>query len=333
MMLACLSLPISPSWSSEEGERIYLVRSNDALRLCKNGEFESVAVSQAVWEFDRTSRSTIWQVRGFVAQARLFGMDVTSLGNGQMVHLVREKIRHGELVGVKQGEGWDSAGQASNATVEQRRLVRQIEGATRGRLNEAGRQYRLIAGADLTSLPDRDSYHVVRREDAQQVLETLSKQAVGGDAKTLLLKAQDKLSPDWRPPLLPNGLVLLRKVEAPRVAATTQEQTFTPSQLWGRKDKDDIIDWIIWIELDPSDPKAQDDVVILLDEFYQEVMRKPLASCPREGTGVLVTFEKINKQSRFTLIRDYGPDEGGGQDTLFIDSTPAEMDERGSQAS
>jgi hypothetical protein len=48
---------------------------------------------------------------------------------------------------------------------------------------------------------------------------------------------------------------------------------------------------------------------------------------------VLVKFEKIGKHDRFTLIRDYGPNEGGGQDTLFIASSPAEMDERGSQAS
>jgi len=115
----------------------------------------------------------------------------------------------------------------------------------------------------------------------------------------------------------------------------SQEPALTPSQLWGKKGKEDdeIIDWTIWIELDPADPKASDDVVILLDELHQEVMRKPLASCPREGTGVLVKFEKVNKHDVFTLIRDYGPNEGGGQDTLFISSSPAEMDERGSQAS
>ena len=248
-----------------------------------------------------------------------------------MAELVRDAIERGSLVGVRET---GTSGTETDATRAQRRLVRDLEARVRGHLSDRGRLYKLVTGLDLQGIPDRNSYEVVGRGESQRVLEELAKPAMA-DVAALLTKARDQLSPDWRPPYSPKGLVLLRRINAPRAAVASQEPALTPSQLWGKqgKEDDEIIDWTIWIELDPADPKASDDVVILLDEFYQEVMGKPLASCPREGTGVLVKFDKIGKHDRFTLIRDYGPNEGGGEDTLFMDSSPAEMDERGSQAS
>jgi outer membrane protein OmpA-like peptidoglycan-associated protein len=227
IVIDCPSLPISPFWPSEEHQRIVLVGSFDARRLCGDGDYETVPPSKAASELDSISPTSLWQMRRFVAQAGLFAMDVRSLADGQLVEVVRAWIRRGDLVGVKRV----GTGESTDATVEQRQLVRQIETATRGRLNEAGRQYKVVPGSDLASVADRDSYQVVSRDDARRVLDALARVAVGGALKVLLLEARDKLTPDWRPPLSPSGLVLLRKSAAVRGASVGNDAAVTPSQL------------------------------------------------------------------------------------------------------
>jgi hypothetical protein len=96
---------------------------------------------------------------------------------------------------------------------------------------------------------------------------------------------------------------------------------------------EDVIDWVIWVELDPDDPKAQDDELILIDIREAEVQRVHLSSCAKEGFGVKVVFEQVEKHTAYTLIRDFGPDEGGGIDTLFIGRTPQELNEEAAQRS
>jgi hypothetical protein len=49
------------------------------------------------------------------------------------------------------------------------------------------------------------------------------------------------------------------------------------------------------VEHDPADPKASDQVVILLDEFHQEVMRKPLSE-----TVDTIVIEPADQ--RFSLV-------------------------------
>jgi hypothetical protein len=332
MELDCPHLSLAPGWADEDDHRcVVLVRAIDALRLCQDGSFEEERTSVVLWIYEKEFHRLAWQVRDFFDDARLADPYSMDCQDDDFVDLGRTAIQCGSLVGVREGDAIATGG---DQTMVERRLVRSIDKSVRGRLSDGGRQYRLVAGQDLTGIPDRNSYEVVGREDAIRVLGELGKQA-SADVASLLTKARDQLTPDWRPPLSPAGLVLLRRSNAPSAMVSSQAPALTPSQLWGKagKEDDEIIDWTIWIELDPADPKASDDVVILLDEFHQEVMRKPLASCPREGTGVLVKFEKINKHDLFTLIRDYGPNEGGGQDTLFIARSPAEMDERGRQAS
>jgi N-acetylmuramoyl-L-alanine amidase len=47
----------------------------------------------------------------------------------------------------------------------------------------------------------------------------------------LLAQAREKLTRDWRPPLQPNGLILLRRVIAPRAQVADQGPAMTPSQI------------------------------------------------------------------------------------------------------
>jgi hypothetical protein len=332
MELDCPHVSLAPSWADDDDQRqVVLVLAIDGLQLCRDGRFEKEDASMVLWVYEREAHRLTWEVRDFAAAARLIDPYSLDCQDDELVDIVRTAIKHGSLVGVTEGEAASFKG---DQTMAERHLVRSIDKRAHGRLSDGGRQYKLVAGQDLPGIPDRNSYEVVGREEAIRVLGELGKQATT-EVAALLTKARDQLTPDWRPPLSPKGVVLLRRIYAPAAMVASQEPALTPSQLWGKKGKEDdeIIDWTIWIELDPADPKASDDVVILLDELHQEVMRKPLASCPREGTGVLVKFEKVNKHDVFTLIRDYGPNEGGGQDTLFISSSPAELDERGSQAS
>jgi hypothetical protein len=120
--------------------------------------------------------------------------------------MILRGIEDGELVGIRRKQADMSA--SKDPVVEQQRLVRDLESKTRGRLSEGGRQFKLIAGADLPGIPDRDSYEVVSNQEARRVLGTWVEQAgTRADLATLLGKAQDMLSPDWRPPMIEETLV------------------------------------------------------------------------------------------------------------------------------
>ena len=85
---------------------------------------------------------------------------------------------------------------------------------------------------DLSKTPQRDSYEVVRREDAIQVLDGLATQMGSSpDLPPLLAKAREKLTADWRPPLSPDGLILLRRVKSLEAAKPNTEALITPSQM------------------------------------------------------------------------------------------------------
>src|SRR5664279_4604019 len=317
MLLDCPYLSLAPTRVADGDPRnVAVVLAVDALRLRHAGRCEPADAVDALFDFEGLCRSRTWAVRNFVQQTRLALAYSAWLDDNVLIRMVADGLRTGTLASVHPKDGAAD----SDPVQLQRRLVRSVEIQARGHLRDGSKQFRLVVGIDLRSLPDRESYEVVARVEAQRVLSEIARQS-GRELGDLLGKAKDALAPDWRPPLKPNGVVLLRRIYTPRVMVASQEPALTPSQLWGKvKADDEIVDWTIWIELDPTDPKASDDVVILLDEFHQEIMRKPLASCPREGAGVLVTFEQLNKNDRFTLIRDYGPNEGGGQDSLFINS-------------
>jgi LysM repeat protein/bifunctional DNA-binding transcriptional regulator/antitoxin component of YhaV-PrlF toxin-antitoxin module len=151
--------------------------------------------------------------------------------------LLRAWIGCGELVALGEREGGGGGrgrGQDEDASLEaQRRLVREIEALVRRGLGHAGRQYRLVPDGDLARLRDRDSYEVVRQDDAARVLDGVAGQgALGGGRLALLLaEAKSRLARDWRPPLEPEGLVLLRKLIAPQAYEQEVSPAITPSQM------------------------------------------------------------------------------------------------------
>jgi hypothetical protein len=159
-------------------------------------------------------------------------------------------LRQRDLVVLRIGE--TATGGDDGTTAEQRRLVRQIEARARRRLSHAGRQYKLVADVDLNRLRERDSYEVVGRQAAVQVLGALAQQASvdNRELAPLLVQAQVKLSGDWRPPLSPDGLVLLRRIVTLGSQAPDAAEAITPSQLKKLLTKTE------WIEIEVVDERG-----------------------------------------------------------------------------
>ena len=131
---------------------------------------------------------------------------------------------------MRESEG--GAGGEGSAAAEQRRLVREIDGKTRGRLNHSGRRYRLVADVDFRKVQDRDSYEVVRHDDAAKTLDALARESgTSADLAGLFAEAKQKLTPDWRPPLAPDGLILLRRINSPQALSAAVAESITPSQM------------------------------------------------------------------------------------------------------
>ncbi len=235
------SVTISSILGDHLEERTLLVRKVDALALCQHGDFELVQAFDTLSDFDGNARSLLWRLRDFLGRARLWGVDISSLDDERVIHVLRARIGGGELVGIRRTKE-ALAREGDNVTAAQRRLVRAIDSAAKG-LAYGGRHYKLVVGIDLARTPDRDSYQVVGRDEARSLLESMAGQAAGaGGLKDLLPKASEQLSRDWRPPLQPTGLVLLRREAAPRRAPTPIEAVISPSAL--RKLRDEG-----WIEI------------------------------------------------------------------------------------
>lgn len=107
--------------------------------------------------------------------------------------------------------------------------VRSVDDVRALLLRFEGRTFRLVAGADLPRLRDRDDYHVVPQAEAQRVLDGLA--ATTPAAKTgSFREARKLLAHDWRPPLAPDGIVLLRRVAEPKGPSPKPEPGSAPGR-------------------------------------------------------------------------------------------------------
>jgi len=221
------SLSLTPSWSKE---KTVLVRATDALRLCREGGHEELPSRSALGQLDGLRHQDMGTVRDFVCAAQLTGFPLSSFEDGKVLGLLRNAIANRDLVVLREGANVASAD--GRTTADQRKLIAKIEAKTRAKLNYSGRQYKLVADGDLAKIPERDRYEVVRREDAIRVLEGLTWQTTAApDLVSMLGTAGEKLTADWRPPLQPNGLILLRRIAAPLAAKVDAEPPITPSQM------------------------------------------------------------------------------------------------------
>jgi outer membrane protein OmpA-like peptidoglycan-associated protein len=227
----CPHLSLAPHWVGDDDPRcMVLVRTIDALRLRRQGDIEAVDSSLAVWQFERERRSLARAIRDFVCRREVGGFEGYRSSDRELASWLAEGIRRGDFVALRRRRA--ASATETDTTLAERRLLREIAGTTRGQLSTGGRRYRLVAGADLPGTPDRDRYEVVRREEAVRALGAIgAEQGSRGDLPGLLERAAAMLSPDWRPPLAPKGLVLLREIAVPRVVASQPAAAITPSQM------------------------------------------------------------------------------------------------------
>jgi hypothetical protein len=221
-------LKVSKSYEDDR-LAVFLVESTSAISLCARGGFCKIDRMRAMALVDNMDRVAQANLRLFLARTRLSPFPLDTVDDKQLSILVRNHIRTGRLVAVRQ-DG-ESSQQTPSATTEQRRLIREIDSRLRGRLTFSGRRYKLVADVDLARIASRGEFEVVGRDEAVRVLAGMAAQHVGIDLTKLLHQASDKLTRDWRPPFgHPDGLILLRHV--PVVAAVAVETTaITPSQM------------------------------------------------------------------------------------------------------
>lgn len=221
MLLASLSL----SSGITGGDPILLVPSLRWPSL--RDEYREVDLREALWRLHDLLPRRSRELRSFLAQAQLGNLALDRMDDQQVLALLRHSLRAGRLRAVRQGK---PSSASSDATAGLRRLVRQLERETRGKLSHRGRSYKLVVGDDLARTPNRDAYTVVAQTDARAVLDGLANQPAS--AAALLREAASKLSRDWRPPFShPEGLVLLRRLPAVASAPKEDGPALTPSQL------------------------------------------------------------------------------------------------------
>ena len=247
MALGCVALALSPSWRDE---KLVLVQGTDAIRLTREGSYVAVPPSQAHATLQAMGRWNMGSVRAFASGARLSSSPLSALTDQAVLGLLGGAVKNGVLVVLCEGQGGDS--ETTGGAKEQRRLVRKIESQNRGGLSLAGRQYKLVADVDLAKVPDRNSYEVVGRADATQILDAVAHQpGANAEVATLVIEAQGKLTRDWRSPLSPDGLVLLRRNRAPLASSVIPEAAVTPSQIKA------MLTQTEWIEIELVDDEGK----------------------------------------------------------------------------
>jgi hypothetical protein len=221
-------LALTPTWGEERN--IVLASSFVADALRREEGCEYLPVDEALRRFEWLKRQPMssWKVRQFVSDAGLRA-NLWEMNDWEVANFIRVAIERRSVCGLRK---IDKAGKRVDATTEQRRLVRNIEKQTRGHLNFSGRQYKLVVDVDLGQVPGRNSYEVAGRDEALRVLDGLAKEAgAAGDLGALLVQASAKLTPDWRPPRQPDGLILLRRIRQSNTPVKDTGPAITPSQM------------------------------------------------------------------------------------------------------
>lgn len=224
MALGFASLVLTPF---PEQERLLLVRATDALRLCRDGSFATLPRHQAEARLMQVAGRVRTRLREFIQQVRLTALPLARCNDTELLRLVQSSVKSADLVVIRECARVEPSEDSS--LLQQRRLVRAIPTGPRHGLDHEGRRYRLVADMDLGRVPDREHYEVVGQAEAVAVLTALAAQAEPTLAG-LLAQARDRLTRDWRPPLLPDGLILLRRARQVGAARPEPERLRQPSK-------------------------------------------------------------------------------------------------------
>ena len=224
MLLRHGTLNLSRTMADEDG--VILVSSTTWLGLRAEGDYHEIDTRKALWMLENLDHHRQMDIRAFVAEARVSSFPLSQLRDHAVLEHLRNAIHDGRIIAIQKG---GAATKAASTTVELRRLVAEIEKATRGKLPYRGRQHKLVVDVELASLPGRDYYEVAPQSEARAVLEGIAQESP--PSANLLKQACGKLSKDWRPPLQPDGLLLLRRIPSQASAPKDDGPALTPSQM------------------------------------------------------------------------------------------------------
>lgn len=191
--------------SFPQKDKRLLVRAADAVRMCRDGSYEPLPRHESSHAL--TTRPPA-EAREFIAKAGLLSRTLSDCPDLPLLAELRALIAGGALVAVRECEGKASA--ATPSLVKQRRVLGALAMAKPEAMLFKGGIYRLLTDADFKRIQDLDDYTVVNRAEAVDVLNGLAESASSARAR-LFTEAADLLTDDWRPPLSPDGLILLKK--------------------------------------------------------------------------------------------------------------------------
>ena len=239
-------LILTPSWAREP---VALMPAKAARELRSSDSSDELSVGAARWLFEGRAADDIHSVREFVTRAALGVPSQHRLSDAELRRFIVDRIEAGQLVAVRSPGPDDGANSQWRAL---RELVKNIELLTPGGLFRAhGRQYKLLVGVDLARLRDRDQYELASQEEARRILGEISQQNdVNRSLVPMLSDARGQISRDWRPPLEPDGLVLLRRKVTNRATRPNDIPVLTPSQMVPREEKS-------WIEIELVDEDGE----------------------------------------------------------------------------
>ncbi|HLP42147.1 MAG TPA: OmpA family protein, partial [Fibrobacteria bacterium] len=85
-------------------------------------------------------------------------------------------------------------------------------------------------------------------------------------------------------------------------------------------------DFEVRLRMDAEDSRAKDDELLLVDEDGEKLVAVKVKEMKEEDEDwVRLRFEGVDLRKRYSLVRDHGPDEEGGQDTLWDNLCPEEL--------
>jgi hypothetical protein len=296
---------------------VVLVSSTTWCSVRAEGGYHEIDSRKAIWILENLDRRRWLEMRRFVAEARLGNFALNRMDDHEVLKLIHDAIRDGRVIAVQKGT---AKSDSPSATVELRRLLAQVEKATRGKLSYRGRQYKLVVDVDLAKIPGRDYYEVVGQDDARAVLDGVAKEL---DAPAELLKqASEKLSKDWHGSSShPEGLVLLRRIPVQATVPKEEGPAITPSQMKAMMEAANREKGPLWIRIDIPPEQAQQAGArfVLTSSDRSVTMTQTVQDDMEPGNETIdLLYDDLWKDLSYSLRIE----EDGGLTEIIFDNAP-----------
>jgi hypothetical protein len=307
--LDCL-LPLTPPWKKDP---VVLVPATLAIRLCSQGDHQPLAGATGLWHIDRIGHTAMAALRGFVRQARLSSTRLTLLDDREVLAMVRDAVVRRDLVVLQVCA--ERTTEATDSTTACRRLIRRIVALAGPKLAHGGRQYALVADLDFAKLANQGGNVVVRHDEAVAVLDGLARSPGRGGAElaTLLGEARSKLTRDWRPPLTPDGIVMVHLAAVAKAATRPDAPAITPSQMRELVKKQWTLTNPRWEHKHKQRRADTPNAVLYGDDIF---LRADVQGAP---DGTMVRFDIMDETADPPELLDTlsGPNQGGTAEVLW----------------